>query len=210
MWKKAEQHCCQQGDLVRSKGERAAAPLMGLVMLELRGKADGAIVSAIIEEGNTKYTKRVSPKKLRPGYAPLEETLFKDRDRFELDHLPSTSPPEAQMNSLKFCIRPHCRAAGGQCSMPGPPGTGKTRRFSSSLRRSRPILPKSSGACQLSDELHKICGLLPALQKIFQHAPPSSGSPSSASSKRWPALADENKVLVVALDDINYLFLKRK
>ena len=40
----------RKADLVRSKGERAAAPLMGLVMLELRGKADGAIVSAILKK----------------------------------------------------------------------------------------------------------------------------------------------------------------
>ena len=39
-----------KADLVRSKGERAAAPLMGLVMKELRGKADGAIVSAILKK----------------------------------------------------------------------------------------------------------------------------------------------------------------
>ncbi len=37
-------------DLVRSKRERAAAPLMGLVMKELRGKADGSIVSAILKK----------------------------------------------------------------------------------------------------------------------------------------------------------------
>ena len=37
-------------DLVRSKGERATAPLMGLVMKELRGKADGSIVSAILKK----------------------------------------------------------------------------------------------------------------------------------------------------------------
>lgn len=36
-------------DLVRAKGERAAAPLMGLVMKELRGRADGALVSAILK-----------------------------------------------------------------------------------------------------------------------------------------------------------------
>ena len=39
-----------KADLVRSKGERAAAPLMGLVMKELRGKADGGIVSAILKK----------------------------------------------------------------------------------------------------------------------------------------------------------------
>lgn len=37
-------------DLVRSKGERAVGPLMGLVMKELRGKADGALVSAILKK----------------------------------------------------------------------------------------------------------------------------------------------------------------
>jgi glutamyl-tRNA(Gln) amidotransferase subunit E len=37
-------------DLVRSKGERSEGPLMGLVMKELRGKADGAIVSAILKK----------------------------------------------------------------------------------------------------------------------------------------------------------------
>ena len=39
-----------KADLVRSRGERAAAPLMGLVMKELRGKADGGIVSAILKK----------------------------------------------------------------------------------------------------------------------------------------------------------------
>ena len=37
-------------ELVHSKGERAVAPLMGLVMKELRGKADGALVSAILKK----------------------------------------------------------------------------------------------------------------------------------------------------------------
>ena len=39
-----------KADLVKAKGERAAGPLMGLVMKELRGKADGAIVSAILKK----------------------------------------------------------------------------------------------------------------------------------------------------------------
>lgn len=38
-----------KADLVRSKGERSAGPLMGLVMKELRGRADGAMVSAILK-----------------------------------------------------------------------------------------------------------------------------------------------------------------
>lgn len=38
-----------KSDLVKSKGERSIGPLMGLVMKELRGKADGALVSAILK-----------------------------------------------------------------------------------------------------------------------------------------------------------------
>jgi glutamyl-tRNA(Gln) amidotransferase subunit E len=37
-------------DLVRSRGERSIGPLMGLVMKELRGKADGALISAILKK----------------------------------------------------------------------------------------------------------------------------------------------------------------
>ena len=39
-----------KADLVKAKGERSAGPLMGLVMKELRGKADGALVSAILKK----------------------------------------------------------------------------------------------------------------------------------------------------------------
>ena len=39
-----------KSDLVRSKGERSIGPLMGLVMKELRGKADGALVSATLKK----------------------------------------------------------------------------------------------------------------------------------------------------------------
>jgi len=39
-----------RADLVRSRGDRAAGPLMGLVMKELRGKADGALISAILKK----------------------------------------------------------------------------------------------------------------------------------------------------------------
>lgn len=38
-----------KSDLVKSKGERAIGPLMGLVMQKLRGKADGAVVSALLK-----------------------------------------------------------------------------------------------------------------------------------------------------------------
>jgi glutamyl-tRNA(Gln) amidotransferase subunit E len=41
---------CSKSDLVKSKGDRSIGPLMGLVMQELRGKADGAVVSVILKK----------------------------------------------------------------------------------------------------------------------------------------------------------------
>jgi glutamyl-tRNA(Gln) amidotransferase subunit E len=40
----------ERADLVRSRGERAVGPLMGLVMKELRGRADGSLVSALLKK----------------------------------------------------------------------------------------------------------------------------------------------------------------
>jgi len=39
-----------KADLVRSKGDRSIGPLMGLVMKEMRGRVDGALVSAILKK----------------------------------------------------------------------------------------------------------------------------------------------------------------
>jgi glutamyl-tRNA(Gln) amidotransferase subunit E len=39
-----------KADFIRSRGERASGPLMGLVMKELRGRADGGVVSAILKK----------------------------------------------------------------------------------------------------------------------------------------------------------------
>jgi glutamyl-tRNA(Gln) amidotransferase subunit E len=39
-----------RADLVRSRGDRSIGPLMGLVMKELRGKVDGALISAILKK----------------------------------------------------------------------------------------------------------------------------------------------------------------
>jgi glutamyl-tRNA(Gln) amidotransferase subunit E len=39
----------RKAELVRAKGDRAIGPLMGLVMQELRGKADGALISSVLK-----------------------------------------------------------------------------------------------------------------------------------------------------------------
>lgn len=46
-----------RSDLVREKGERAIGPLMGIAMQKLRGKADGAIVSRLLQTEIERITK---------------------------------------------------------------------------------------------------------------------------------------------------------
>ena len=57
-----------------------------------------------------------------------DETLFKDPDLFELDHIPEYfAHRESQMQALMYCVRPAMRGArpvNAFCI--GPPGTGKT------------------------------------------------------------------------------------
>ncbi len=63
-----------------------------------------------------------------PDMLLWEETLFKNRELFELDYLAENFlHREAQMSSLRFCIRPalqRARPVNALCL--GPPGTGKT------------------------------------------------------------------------------------
>ena len=157
----------------------------------------------------------MSPEKTKsPDMLLWEETLFKDRDRFELDHLPEHFlHREAQMNSLKFCIRPALqggRPVNALCL--GPPGTGKTtailKLFEEIEAHSSQIVPVHVN-CQMNSTRYAVFYQL--YKKIFQHAPPSSGiSFKRVFEKVAQHSADENKVLVVALDDINYLFPEKE
>ena len=157
----------------------------------------------------------MSPERPRkPDMLLWEETLFKDRDIFELDHLPDQFlHREKQMDSLKFCIRPALqggRPINALCL--GPPGTGKTtaifKLFEEIEAHSSRIVPVHVN-CQMDSTRYAVFYQL--YKKIFEHAPPSSGiSFKRVFEKVAQHLADEDKVLIVALDDINYLFPEKE
>jgi len=157
----------------------------------------------------------VSPENARkPDMLLWEETLFKDRDLFELDHLPEHFlHRESQMNSLKFCVRPAMQGArplNALCL--GPPGTGKTtaifKLFEEIEAHSSKVIPVHIN-CQMDSTRYAVFYQL--YKKIFDHAPPSSGiSFKRIFEKVAQASADGDLVLVVALDDINYLFHEKE
>jgi cell division control protein 6 len=157
----------------------------------------------------------VSPDKAKkPDMLLWEETLFKDRDLFELDHMPEHfAHRESQMNGLKFCIRPALqggRSVNALCL--GPPGTGKTtavfKLFEEIEAHSNKVIPVYVN-CQMDSTRYAVFFQL--YKKIFGHAPPSSGvSFKRIFEKVARESADRNLVLVVALDDINYLFAEKE
>ncbi len=107
-----------------------------------------------------------------------EETLFKNRDLFELDHLPEHfAHRESQINSLKFCINPSLHGARPENALClGPPGTGKTtaifKLFEEIEAHSSKVVPTYVN-CQIDSTRYAVFYQL--YRKIVGHAPPSSG-----------------------------------
>jgi len=157
----------------------------------------------------------VNPEKgVQPNILLWEETLFKNRELFELDYLAENFlHREAQMSSLRFCIRPALQGArpvNALCL--GPPGTGKTTAI---LKLFEEIEAHSSRVvtvhvnCQMDSTRYAV--FYQIYKKIFGHAPPASGISFKRLFERVAKhSAEKNVVLVVALDDINYLFHEKE
>ena len=97
-------------------------------------------------------------------------------------------------------------------SASGPPGTGKTtalfKLFEEIEAHSSRVIPVHVN-CQMDSTRYAV--FYQIYKKIFEHAPPSSGiSFKRIFEKVAQAAVDQDKVLVVALDDINYLFHEKE
>jgi len=120
---------------------------------------------------------------------------------------------ESQMEALKFCVRPALqggRPVSALCL--GPPGTGKTtaifKLFSEMEAQSSKAVTVHVN-CQMDHTRHAI--FLRIYSKLLGHSPPASGVSFKRVLERIArTLAKENRVLVVALDDFNYLFPERE
>lgn len=151
---------------------------------------------------------------MKPDMLMWEETLFKNRDLFELDHLPEHfAHRESQMNSLKFSIRPALQGARPvNVLCLGPPGTGKTtalfKLFEEIEAHTSKVVPVYVN-CQIDSTRYAVFYQL--YRKVIGHAPPSSGiSFKRIFEKVAEYSASNDVVLVVALDDINYLFHEKE
>lgn len=138
-----------------------------------------------------------------------DETLFKDLSVLEPDYLPEYFPHrEVQLNSLKFALRPALRGMRPlNCLLVGPPGTGKTSAVMKVFKEVESYAPNVVAVkvnCQIDSTRFAVISRI--YRKLYGVSPPNSGI---AFRKIFETvvnfLVSSEKVLLVALDDLNYL-----
>ena len=152
----------------------------------------------------------VSQKSPSKDLLQWDQTLFKDERYFELDYIPEHfSHRESQMRTLKIAVRPALRGARPiNCLCSGPHGTGKTtavlKLFEEIESYTDAVVPVYIN-CQIDTTRFAIFSEV--YKKLFTYTPPDSGvSFKRIFRKITKYLIDQEKVLIVALDDVNYLF----
>ena len=143
-----------------------------------------------------------------------DETLFRDMEIFEFDYVPEQfHHRETQMRELAFQITPGMR--GGRplntiCR--GLPGTGKTtsvRKIFSEIEESTKKLLPVHVNCQIDNTKYAVFSQI--YRRLAGHLPPATGT---SFKQLFDAIARillrEEAVLLVALDDVNYLLYENE
>jgi cell division control protein 6 len=147
------------------------------------------------------------------GMLSWDETVFRDERVFEIDHVPETfEHRESQLESLKYALRPAVRGSRPlNTVVRGPPGTGKT----TAVQKLFAELGGQSGVrvvhvnCQMNSTRYAVFSRV--FEDLFEYEPPSSGiSFKKLFSQITDRLVEDDEVLVVALDDVNYLFYENE
>jgi orc1/cdc6 family replication initiation protein len=143
------------------------------------------------------------------GMLSWDESVFQDERVFEIDYVPETFRHRTtQMETLKYALKPAVRGSRPlNVTVHGPPGTGKTTAVQILFRE----LQASTDVrvvrvnCQVNSTRYAVFSRL--FEGVFDYEPPSSGvSFKKLFSQVTDQLVDNDEVLVVALDDIYYLF----
>ncbi len=143
-----------------------------------------------------------------------DETLFRDPEVLEIDYVPEQFEfRDTQMRELAFQIRPGLR--GGRplntvCK--GLPGTGKTtsiRKLFAEIEETTKKLVPVYINCQIDNTKFAIISQI--YKKLAGHLPPSSGTSfKQVFDAVARILVKEEIVLLVALDDANYLLYENE
>jgi cell division control protein 6 len=147
------------------------------------------------------------------GMLSWDESVFRDEHVFEIDYVPETfSHRESQLESLKYALRPAVRGSRPlNTIVRGPPGTGKTTAVQKLYGElgAQPGVRTVRVNCQVDSTRYAVFSRL--FEDIFEYEPPSSGiSFKKLFGQIADRLVEDDEVLVVALDDVNYLFYENE
>ena len=139
-----------------------------------------------------------------------DESLFQNINAFDPDYVPPNyNFRDTQMEAMAMSIRPALR--GGQPSSAivlGSPATGKT----TAIKKVFELVEKNSEkvlCVYINYQLHTTrFGIFSQIfKKVFGHIPPETGVPfSRIYDQLMKELQKTGRSIVIALDDINYLF----
>ncbi len=142
-----------------------------------------------------------------------EETLFRDEQVFTPSYMPEDFiHRDSQLKSLSINIKPGLRGLNTVNTLIyGPPGTGKTTAvkhiFNEIRKTSDKLLPVYVN-CEDSDTQFSVFSRIH--EAVFGHTPPDTGKPlESVKEKVFNKLNKTGKSIVVALDELDRLFLNK-
>ncbi len=143
-----------------------------------------------------------------------DETLFRDPDVFEIDYIPDQfNYRENQMRELAFLLKPGLKGSRPlNAIIKGTPGTGKStsvkKIFSDIEEMESKMIPIQIN-CQIENTRFSI--LSEIYKRLAGHLPSAAGN----SFKRVyesiaQAILEQDRVVVVGLDDANYLMVENE
>ncbi len=148
------------------------------------------------------------------GMLSWDESVFKNEHVFEIDYVPETfKHRDEQMRSLTYALRPAVRGSRPlNVMVRGPPGTGKTtsiQKLYDEVGAQTSDVRTIRVNCQVNSTRYSVFSRL--FEGTFDYEPPSSGiSFKKLFGQIAEKLVEEDRVLVVALDDVNYLFYENE
>ncbi|MGM0592761.1 MAG: ORC1-type DNA replication protein [Halobacteriota archaeon] len=148
------------------------------------------------------------------GMLSWDETVFRNEHVFEIDYVPETfKHRESQIEGLTYAVRPAVRGSRPlNVLIRGPPGTGKTtalqKLFAEAGAQTSDVRTIRVN-CQVNSTRYSVFSRL--FEGTFDYEPPSSGiSFKKLFGQIAEKLVEEDRVMVVALDDVNYLFYENE
>jgi len=136
-----------------------------------------------------------------------DETVFRDEHVFEIDYVPETfRHRESQLESLKYALRPAVRGSRPLNSVVrGPPGTGKTTAVQTLFGElgGQTDVRTVRVNCQVDATRYAVFSRI--FEGVFDYV-----SFKKLFGQVTDRLSEEEAVLVVALDDVNYLFYENE